>query len=201
MNTSSYNAFSMELKMQGYSASYDLSQSTSTDKSNSLSTEYKSMNAQVVEFQMSIASITGENTTAQSFAEFFSNVDEALKGKDGEKMKELVEKEIDVSSTGYEGKSLTSLTAEEAAELVSEDGFFGISQTSARVAEFIISAANGDLDKLSQGREGLMTGFKWAEDLWGEELPEISYDTLKETLKKVDDNITENGGSLLDQQA
>jgi hypothetical protein len=195
------NAFSMEMKMQGYSSSYEPSQTKSASDKNLLDTEYKSMNATVVEFEMSIASITGENATMQTFAEFFSNVDEAMKTKDGEKMKEYIDKEIDPYSLGYEGKNLTELTPEEAAELIAEDGFFGITNTSQRVADFIIEAAKGNLETLSQGREGLMRGFKMAEDMWGEKLPEISYDTLKETLKKVDENISENGGSVLNTEA
>jgi hypothetical protein len=201
MNISNINAFRMELKMQGFNSSFESTKTKSADKNNVLDTEYKSLNATVVEFQMSIESITGKNTTMQSFADFFSDVDEAMKTKDGQKMKEYIEKEINPHELGYEGKPLTELTPEEAAKLIAEDGFFGINNTSSRVADFIIEAAKGNLDKLSQGREGLMKGFKMAEDLWGEKLPDISYDTLKETLKKVDENIGENGGNVLNKEA
>lgn len=205
MNTSSVNAFMMELKMSSYTGSFEQSTNKSSKKNNGLSTsldtDYSSMNAQVIKFEMSVVSFTGNNTSSQSFADFFKNIDKALQTEEGKELKKKFEEEVDVYSTGYEGKPITELTKEEADALVSDDGFFGVSKTSQRVADFVLSFANGNLDLLSKGRDGLMKGFKWAEDLWGEELPEISYNTLKETLKKVDEEISKNGGSILDQQA
>ena len=49
-----------------------------------------------------------------------------------------------LSGIGYEGKPIAELSQEEAAELVSEDGLFGIKQTSERIANFVINGAGGN---------------------------------------------------------
>ena len=103
-----------------------------------------------------------------------------------------------VAATGYTGKPIAQLTQSEAKDLVSEDGFFGISQTSGRIADFVINGAGSDLEKLQAGRSGMLQGFKDAERIWGEKLPEISYTTMQKALEKVDARIAELGGQVLD---
>lgn len=103
-----------------------------------------------------------------------------------------------LADIGYTGKPIAQLTQSEAADLVSEDGFFGIKQTSERIANFVIGGAGDDLAKLQAGREGMLQGFKEAEQIWGEKLPEISYTTMQKALEKVDARITELGGKVLD---
>lgn len=103
-----------------------------------------------------------------------------------------------LSDIGYNGKPIAELSQDEAAELVSEDGFFGISKTSERIANFVVNGAGDDLEKLQAGRSGMLQGFKEAEALWGEKLPEISYTTMEKALAMVDKRISELGGSVLD---
>lgn len=100
---------------------------------------------------------------------------------------------------GYDGGPIAQLSKEQAAELVSEDGFFGIKQTSERIANFVIDGANGDESLLRAGREGMLEGFKQAEEMWGSELPEISQKTMQEATKIVDKAMTDLGFSIIDQ--
>lgn len=108
---------------------------------------------------------------------------------------------VDLSKIGYSGKPIDTLTQDEAKALVSEDGFFGISQTSERIADFVIMGAGNDLEKLKSGKEGMLRGFKEAEQMWGEKLPDIAYETMKKSLAKVNDKISALGGNTLDVQA
>ena len=102
---------------------------------------------------------------------------------------------------GYEGKPIAELSQDEAAALVSEDGFFGITQTSERIANFVIAGAGGDEDMLRAGREGMLQGFKDAESMWGGELPEISQKTMQAALEMVDKEMYDLGYSILNQEA
>ncbi|MDQ7045562.1 MAG: hypothetical protein Q9M32_06605 [Sulfurimonas sp.] len=102
---------------------------------------------------------------------------------------------------GYEGKPLAELSQAEATELVSEDGIFGISQTSERIANFVISGASGDEDRFRAGRAGMIEGFKQAEKMWGGELPEISQKTMQAAIEMVDKAMNAAGFSILDQEA
>ncbi|MCW8837846.1 MAG: hypothetical protein OQJ77_01805 [Thiovulaceae bacterium] len=100
---------------------------------------------------------------------------------------------------GYGGKSIAELSQDEAAELVSEDGFFGIKQTSERIANFVINGANGNENLLRAGREGMLEGFKQAEEIWGGELPEISQKTMSLATEIVDKAMTDLGFSIIDK--
>lgn len=105
-----------------------------------------------------------------------------------------------LSDIGYEGKPIAELTPDEASELVSEDGIFGVTQTSERIANFVISGAGGDEDRFRAGREGMIEGFKQAEEMWGGELPEISQQTMKAAIEMVDKAMQEAGFSVLNQE-
>jgi len=106
-----------------------------------------------------------------------------------------------LSDIGYEGKPLSELSQDEASALVSEDGLFGIKQTSERIANFVIAGAGGDEDRLRAGREGMLQGFKDAERMWGGELPEISQKTMQAAIEMVDKEMHDLGFSILNQEA
>jgi hypothetical protein len=105
-----------------------------------------------------------------------------------------------LSEIGYNGKPIAELSQDEAAELVSDDGFFGIQQTAERIANFVIMGANGDEDLLRAGREGMLQGFNEAENIWGGELPDISQKTIALATKMVDDVMHELGYSILNEE-
>ncbi|MBI9091289.1 MAG: hydrogenase-4 component G [Desulfobacterium sp.] len=96
---------------------------------------------------------------------------------------------------------LSQFTPEKAASLVSDDGYYGVAKTSQRIADFVLSGAGDDMDRLKQGRRGILQGFEAAEKAWGGKLPDISYDTIEAALKSVDDKISELGGNILETSA
>lgn len=106
-----------------------------------------------------------------------------------------------LNDIGYTGKPIASLSQDEAKELVSEEGFFGIKETSQRIADFVILGSGRDEKLLRAGREGAIEGFKQAEKMWGGKLPEIAYETIEKALGKIDDVLIENGFSVLDTKA
>ena len=106
-----------------------------------------------------------------------------------------------LNDAGYTGSPIAELTQEEATELVSEDGLFGITQTSDRIADFVIDGSSGDESRMRAGREGMLEGFKMAEEMWGGELPEISQKTMEAAIEKVDKAMYDLGFSIMDQEA
>ena len=108
---------------------------------------------------------------------------------------------FDLEQLEYNGRPLTELTPEEATELVAEDGYFGVKQTSQRLADFVITGGGDDLQRLQAGRDGIIRGFNEAEKIWGGKLPEISYQTLEKALATIDERIQEmGGGTVVDVQ-
>ena len=142
-----------------------------------------SMNAQYVLIAMNASNLTQGNTLTQAgLTQNQQDVLDFLSGKE-------TESGMSLKNIGYEGKPITQLTQDEAKELVSEEGFFGVTQTSNRVSEFVFSFAGDNLELLQKGREGIVQGFEDAEKLFGGELPEISYKTQERTLALIDEKI------------
>ena len=108
---------------------------------------------------------------------------------------------LDLAGIGYNGKALEELSSDEANELVSENGFFGIANTADRIAGFVLNGAGDDVEKLKAGREGVAKGFDDAKKIWGGELPEISQKTIEKTLETLDKKIAELGGNVLNVSA
>lgn len=96
-----------------------------------------------------------------------------------------------LKNIGYEGKAITELSKDEAKDLISSNGFFGIDATSSRVSSFVFSMTGNDIEALEQSRKGLVQGFEEALKLFGGELPEISFQTQEKTLSIVDKKIEE----------
>lgn len=139
----------------------------------------------LVEYSLKIQSYSSNNIEAQS-ASF-----------DPSKVRDILSS-IDFKEIGYAGKAIVDMTPSEAKELVSEEGFFGVTQTSNRLADFVLSGGGDDTHRLKAGREGIIRGFNEAEKLWGDKLPDIAYETLDKALAKIDEKITSVSGNILD---
>ncbi len=101
---------------------------------------------------------------------------------------------------GYDGKPIAELSQDEATELVSEDGFFGIAQTSERIANFVLSGAGDNEDLLRAGRAGILQGFNEAEQMWGGKLPDISYKTIEKAVEMIDMRMHELGYNIITEE-
>lgn len=143
-----------------------------------------SMNAQYILFEMNAKAMAANSVgqaglnaskDQQSVLDFLSG-----KGKIND---------MSLEDIGYKGKPIMDLSPEEATDLVGENGFFGITQTSDRVSNFVFSFAGDDLEKLQKGRDGIVKGFEEANKMFGGNLPEISYKTQERTLALIDAKI------------
>jgi hypothetical protein len=82
---------------------------------------------------------------------------------------------------------ISTVTPEEAQELIADEGYFGVEKTSDRIFKFAVGMAGGDPAKIDAIREGVKNGFQEALDAFGGQLPDISYDTYDAVMKKLDD--------------
>lgn len=76
-------------------------------------------------------------------------------------------------------------TRAKAQEDISEDGYWGIEQTSDRILDFAKALAGDDPEAAESMLEAVKEGFRQAGLEWGEELPDISQKTMKTTLEKI----------------
>lgn len=77
-------------------------------------------------------------------------------------------------------------TQKKAQEAISEDGYWGVKQTSDRIVEFATSLAGDDPKLLEKMRGAFEKGYKQAEKTWGGKLPEISKKTYDAVMEKFD---------------
>ncbi|PIE59689.1 MAG: hypothetical protein CSA32_02560 [Desulfobulbus propionicus] len=89
-------------------------------------------------------------------------------------------------SIGNAEIDLASISPEEANELVSEDGYFGVEQTSERIFQFAVSISGGDTSKIDAIIAGIEDGFQRAYEALGDWLPDISYDTYDAVMDKLE---------------
>ncbi|MCL2702426.1 MAG: hypothetical protein FWE91_02300 [Defluviitaleaceae bacterium] len=87
----------------------------------------------------------------------------------------------------FQNLNVDAATRDKAREMVSDDGYFGVKQTSERLLSFAKAYAGDDPAKIAEMRSAFEKGFKAAEKAWGGKLPEISYKTHEAVMKGFDE--------------
>ncbi len=78
-------------------------------------------------------------------------------------------------------------TAKAAKEAISDDGYWGVNQTSQRIFDFAQALSGGDEKKMDEMLEAFKKGFGQATKAWGKSLPDISQRTYDSVLEKFED--------------
>lgn len=94
-----------------------------------------------------------------------------------------------LASGNYTVDAATKAAAQEA---ISEDGYWGVKQTSQRIFDFAMSLSGGDEEKMKKMQEAVEKGFKEATKAWGKDLPGISGETKDAIDKLFDDFYSKN---------
>ena len=84
-------------------------------------------------------------------------------------------------------KNVSPEAIAQAKEDVSEDGYWGVKQTSQRLFDFASALAGDDVEKMKEMQKVMEKGFKQATKAWGEELPSICKDTIDAANKLFDE--------------
>ena len=83
--------------------------------------------------------------------------------------------------------TVDAATKAKAQEDISEDGYWGVKQTSQRLFDFASALAGDDEDTMKKMQDAIKQGFKDAGAVWGKDLPDITNNTLDATNKMFDD--------------
>lgn len=125
-------------------------------------------------------------------------------------LKSLVEKLMTKQATAYGNANdiwsvlrsgnftVDPATKAQAQEDISENGYWGVKQTSQRILDFANALTGGDPSKLQSMRDAFEKGFKMAEKTWGGKLPEISQQTYKSVMDGFDKMAEEAGVTFKD---
>ena len=82
--------------------------------------------------------------------------------------------------------SVDAQTKADAQEAISEDGYWGVKQTSQRIFDFAHALAGDDVEKMQKFQKAVEKGFEQAGAQWGTSLPSICQDTHAEINKRFD---------------
>ncbi len=78
-------------------------------------------------------------------------------------------------------------TRAQAQKDISEDGDYGVKQTSQRLFDFAAALAGDDVDKMKEMQKAMEKGYKQATKTWGRELPAICKETMNAANKLFED--------------
>lgn len=104
------------------------------------------------------------------------------------KQGQTVNKSTDIFAMLREGKlEVDPETAAKAKEDISDNGYWGVEQTSERLVSFAKALAGNDPEQADKMIAAVEKGFKQATKAWGDELPDICKKTLDTTKEKLND--------------
>lgn len=83
-----------------------------------------------------------------------------------------------------EGLLSNSEASQKASDDISENGYWGVEQTSDRILSFASALAGGDEDKMREMVEAFKKGYKQAEKAWGQALPDLCKNTYDAVIDK-----------------
>ena len=203
------NSTSMDMKMVNFDMDIYKKQGDGTSEKGIEGGNKISLNVSYIEINISSTNFSEANNLWQSLSDRLKdinsgteeegkNIDNVLDFLSGKEKNSEGEDIFSLKDLGYTGKPISQLTPEEATDLISEDGFFGVKKTAQREIDFVLNFAKDDIELIKEGRKGMIQGFKEAEKIWGGKLPDIAYKTQEVVLKALDKRIEELGGHSLD---
>lgn len=140
---------------------------------------------------MDTVNLTQNPETVTTYSNSISTVDAAEQGYD--MLRRLVanmlkEQGIDyvIATVDSDTIDISQISQQQAQELVAEDGYFGVEQTSDRIVNFALAISGGDVTKLDAIKKGVEDGFNQALEAFGGALPDISYQTFDVAMEKLE---------------
>ncbi len=176
------------------STSYELKEKTGSKKPD----EVKEQDSEAAVLELNK---TQESSATYSKPKVNKNVDmdevnrliqEAEKSYEGLRtlIRRLMEKQGVKLEDLLDGKAVLVVddeTRAEAQKAISEDGEWGVKAVSDRLVAFAKAISGNDKSKIGDLKAAIEQGFKEAEKAFGGKLPDISYQTYDETMRKLDE--------------
>ena len=104
----------------------------------------------------------------------------------------ISEDQFGLNDVSWEQFTSGNFTVDEAAkkeaqEAISEDGYWGVKQTSDRIFKMAVALSGGDEEQMEKMTSAFEKGYEQATKAWGRELPEISKQTREAVLNRFDE--------------
>ena len=126
------------------------------------------------------------DTVKQMKAEF-----EEMKLRFLDTVKKIIGNQVSYGQGAW--KNITPEDQAAAQEAISEDGYWGVKQTSERIVAFGKALVGGDPARAEEMRDAFIKGYQAAEKAWGGALPDISRQTYDAVMKLFDEWVGKTG--------
>ncbi len=174
VNSNAYEAYPVTQQEQQANKTAEESGSASEKKENGVVYEPTSMEAPASIYKQNTELVNKMKADAEAHTQQLQNIVQQLMSKQTETFGIANDMWKFLASGKFEVDAATKAQAQED---ISEDGYWGVKQTSNRILDFATALTGGDPSKIEDMRKAFEKGYKQAEDTWGGELPEISKQT------------------------
>lgn len=181
-----------------YSAYQKPLEKKATDKPADQAVPQANENAQAVVYEKSASSTNPVKKTYTPNADMIAKLQADAEAKTAQ-LRSLVEQMIQKQGNKYgEANDIWRFLASgdytvdpavkaQAQEDISEDGYWGVKETSQRIFDFAMALSGGDPAAMEDMKAAFQKGFDEATKTWGKELPSITKDTYDSVMKKFDE--------------
>ncbi len=186
VNSNAYETYPVTQQDQQVNKAAEESKDTSEKKEDGVVYEptKKDANVPVKKYVQNTELVNKMKADAEAHTKQLENIVQQLMTKQGQTFSIANDDMWKFLASGkFEVDEATKLQAQED---VSEDGYWGVKQTSNRILDFATALTGGDPSKIEDMRKAFEKGYKQAEKTWGGELPEISKQTYDAVMKGFD---------------
>ncbi len=185
VSSSAYETYPVTQQDQQANKTTEESKDTSEKKESGVVYEPTKANANVPtkKYVQNTELINKMKAAAESHTQQLQNIVQQLMTKQGQTYGVANDMWQFLASGKFEVDEATKLQAQQD---ISEDGYWGVKQTSNRILDFATALTGGDPSKIEDMRKAFEKGYKQAEKTWGGELPDISKQTYDAVMKGFD---------------
>ena len=171
-----------------YETAYQTSQTASAAKEQTTATESTEKETGVVYEQSNAATTSSTKKTYTQNSDLVAKMKADQQSRQ-QQLQDIVNKMLSQQGDAYNkandiwsilsGGNFTvdAATKAQAEKDISEDGYWGVKQTSERILDFATALTGGDPSQIEKMRAAFKKGYEQAEKTWGGKLPDISRQT------------------------
>lgn len=174
-------------------STYTNTVNSSAEKTDTTSAKTSSAKETGVVYEKSTDATDSKSSKMADYSAIVSNLKQELSAKNTQ-LENLVNQLLGKQANKftkladlYKNLQADPATIAQAQKDISEDGYWGVEQTSDRLVSMAQALSGGDTGKADEMIAAIKKGFEQATAAWGEDLPDICKQTIDTAVKKMEE--------------
>lgn len=174
-------------------STYTNTVNSSAEKTDTTSAKTSSAKETSVVYEKSTDATDSKSSKMADYSAIVSNLKQELSAKNTQ-LENLVNQLLGKQANKftkladlYKNLQADPATIAQAQKDISEDGYWGVEQTSDRLVSMAQALSGGDTGKADEMIAAIKKGFEQATAAWGEDLPDICKQTIDTAVKKMEE--------------